>query len=248
MWELDYKESWAPKNWCFWTVVLENTLESPLNCKEIQPVHLKENQSWIFMGRTRCWSWNSNTLNSWCEELTHWKRLWCWLGKIEGRRGQQRMKWLDGITDSMDMSLSKLRELVMDREVWRAKSWTRLSNWTELLPKKHLLIIGLMRCIGKERNRRCFPLDLKLSLKKKTKKIFSSLHFCWEGHFSKMYLKKSKIKITWEAYYGFYHSEYTSNLHNGSWTPYSASSNFVEVCSQCFPPLSISPYIIDKTL
>ena len=76
MWELDYKESWAPKSWCFWTVVLEKTLESPLDCKEIQPVHPKGNQSWIW--KDWCWSWNSNTLATWWEELTHLKRLWCW--------------------------------------------------------------------------------------------------------------------------------------------------------------------------
>ena len=74
MWELDYKESWVPKNWCFWTVVLEKTLESPLDCKEIQPVHPKGDQSWVFI----CWSWNSNPLATGCEELTHWKRPWCW--------------------------------------------------------------------------------------------------------------------------------------------------------------------------
>ena len=74
MWELDYKESWALKNWCFWIVVLEKTLESPLDCKEIQPVHPKGNQSWILM----MLSWNFNTLAIWCEELTHWKRPWCW--------------------------------------------------------------------------------------------------------------------------------------------------------------------------
>ena len=78
MWELVYKESWAQKNWSFWTVLLEKTLESPLDCKEIQPVNSKGNQSWIFIGRTWCWSWNSNTLATWCKELTHLKKLWCW--------------------------------------------------------------------------------------------------------------------------------------------------------------------------
>ena len=78
MWDLDYKESWALKNWCFWTVVLEKILESPLDSKDIQPVHPKGNQSWTFIGKDWCWSWNSNTLATWCEELTHLKRLWCW--------------------------------------------------------------------------------------------------------------------------------------------------------------------------
>ena len=72
MWELNYKESWAPKNWCFWTVVLEKTLESLLDCKEIQPVNPKGNQSWIFIGRTDAEAETPNTLATWCEELTHW--------------------------------------------------------------------------------------------------------------------------------------------------------------------------------
>ena len=79
MWELDHKQTWVLKNWCFWTVVLETTLESPLDCKEIKPVHLKGNQSW-----------NSNTLATSCEELTHWKRPWCWEGLGAGGKGDDR--------------------------------------------------------------------------------------------------------------------------------------------------------------
>ena len=78
MWELDYKESWAQENWCFWTVVLQKTLESPLDCKEIQPVHPKWKSVLNIHWKDWCWSWNSNTLDTWCKELTHWKRPWCW--------------------------------------------------------------------------------------------------------------------------------------------------------------------------
>ena len=90
MWEWDYKESWAPKNGCFWTVVLEKTLESPLNCKEIQPVHPKGNQSLGVHWKDWCWSWNFNTLANWCEEPAHWKRPWSWERLKAGGEGDDR--------------------------------------------------------------------------------------------------------------------------------------------------------------
>ena len=90
MWELDHKESWAPRNWYFWTVVLEKTLESPLHCKEIQPVHPKGNQSWIFTGRTDAETEALNTLATWCEELTHLKGPWCWERLKAGEEGDDR--------------------------------------------------------------------------------------------------------------------------------------------------------------
>ena len=78
MWELDHKESWALKNWCFWTVVLEKTLESPFDCRKIKLVIPKKKSVLNIHWKDWCWSWNSNTLATWCEELTHWDRPWCW--------------------------------------------------------------------------------------------------------------------------------------------------------------------------
>ena len=139
IWELDHKEGRVPKNWCFWTVVLEKTLESPLDYKEVKPVSPKGNQSWRVIGRTDAEAetpvfWPPDAKSPDADSLEKTQML----GKIEGkrRRGWEMMRWLNSIMDSVDMSLSKLREMVKDREVWCAavygvtKSQTWISYWT----------------------------------------------------------------------------------------------------------------------
>ena len=134
IWNLDHKEGWVPKNWCFWTVMLEKTLESPFECKEIRPVNPKGNQPWIFIGKTV-----AEAPILWPAEAKSWLiRKDPEAGK-DGRREEmgvhQRTRWLDVLTNSMDMSLSKLQKM-KDRKIWSAavhgvtKSWTQLIKWT----------------------------------------------------------------------------------------------------------------------
>ena len=137
MWELDHKESWALKNWCFWTVMLEKTLESPLDCTELQPVHPKGNQPWKFFGRTDAEAespifWPPNVKNWLIEKYPDAEKDWRQV------KGMTEDEMVGCITNWMDMSLSKPQYLVMGREAWCAvvhrvtKSRTQVSDWTEL--------------------------------------------------------------------------------------------------------------------
>ena len=144
MWELAHKESWAPKNWCFWTAVLEKTLESLLDCKEIKPVYPEGNQSWIFIGRTDVKAENSNTLATWCKELTHLKRLWCWKRLKAGGEGDDRGwdGWMASLTRwtwvwaSWTAKPGMLQSMVLQRV--RHDWLTELNSWK----KKKTLMLG----------------------------------------------------------------------------------------------------------
>ena len=145
IWDLDHKESWVLKNWCFWTVVLEQTLKRPLDYGKIKPVNPKGNQCWVFIGRTDAEAeapiFGLPDVKSWLTRKT------LILGKIDSRkrRGRWRKWWLDGIIGTMDMSLSRLQEILKEWEAWPAavllvaESWTQLSDWTTMQP---LVLVG----------------------------------------------------------------------------------------------------------
>ena len=139
MWELDCEEGWVSKNWCFWTVVLEKTLESPLDCKEIQPVHSKGDQVLGVLWKDWCWSWNSNTWATSWEELTPWKRLWCWEGLGAGGEGDDR-EW-----DGWMASPTRWTWVWVNSESW----W-----WTGTSP-------GVLQFMGSQRVRHNWATELK---------------------------------------------------------------------------------------
>ena len=142
MWELDYKESWAPKNWCFWTMVLEKTLESLLNCKEIKPVNPKGNQSWIFIGKT-----DAETLILWPPDAKNWLiwKDWCWERLKVGGEGDDRGwdGWMASPTQCSWVWINSRSWWWTGRpgilqSMGVTKSWTWLNNWTELISSSQI--------------------------------------------------------------------------------------------------------------
>ena len=181
MWELDYKDSWAPKNRCFWTVVLEKTLESPLYCKEIQPVHPIGNQSCIHW-KDCCWSWNSNTLDTWCKELTPWKRRWCWERLKAGGEGDDRGwdGWMASPTrctwvwaNSKSWWWTGKAGVLQSMGLQRVRhGWVTELNWTETL-----VIPSPVKVIDPCNTSQCFLVS-----------VFWMLYFCKIFTFRKVHL------------------------------------------------------------
>ena len=152
--ELDYKESWVLKNWCIWTVVLEKTLESPLDCREIQPVHHKRKSVLNIYWKNWCWSWNSNTLATWCEELTHWKRPWCWERLKAGGKGDDRRwdgwmaspaqwTWVWVNSRSLLEAVNCQGGLACCNPLSHKETW--LSDWTEVCSPPGSSIHGILQ-------------------------------------------------------------------------------------------------------
>ena len=160
MWELEYKESWAPKNWCFWTVVLEKTLESPLDSKEIQPVHPEGDQSWVFIWRSDAEAETPNTLATWCKELTHLKRPRCWesWGQEEKGTAEDEVVWWHHQLNGYEFGWAPAVCVGQGRLAYWS-SWGRKEsdvterlNWTEL---NLLLMLKTLKAGREGDNRGC---------------------------------------------------------------------------------------------
>ena len=175
MWELDHKESWAPKNWCFWIVVLEKTLESSLECKEILLVYpaaihgVTKSQIWLsdwteterksvlnIHWKDWCWSWNSNTLATWCTELTHWKRPWCWERLKAGGEGDNRewdgwmaslTRWTWVCTSSRSWWRTAKPGMPQSMGLQRVRhDWVNELNWTMFSLDFYINFTGVYKC------------------------------------------------------------------------------------------------------